>query len=130
MFKTIRKMLALVAPYRGQYFVGQVAMLVVTAAGLAFPWAVRSIFDQLFEGGGMRPLLLAIAGLAVVLVVKEVANLVKNNALGHIGQKMIRDLRAQLYEKLLRLSLDYYAHRSSGEISSRAWKKGSANFHG
>jgi len=119
MLKTIRKMLALVTPYRGQYLAGQTAMLVVTAAGLAFPWAVRSIFDQLFEGGEMRPLLLAIAGLAVVLVVKEVANLVKNNALGYIGQKMIRDLRAQLYEKLLRLSLDYYAHRSSGEIASR-----------
>ena len=119
MLKTIRKMLALVTPYRGQYLVGQIAMLVVTAAGLAFPWAVRSIFDQLFEGGEMRPLLLAIAGLAGVLVVKEIANLVKNNALGHIGQKMIRDLRAQLYEKLLRLSLDYYAHRSSGEIASR-----------
>ena len=93
-------------------------MLVVAAAGLAFPWAVRGIFDDLYQGNDLRVLSASIGVLAVVLALKEAANLVKNNALGRIGQKMIRDLRAQVYHKLLQLSLDYYSNVNSGEIAS------------
>ncbi len=118
MNKTLRGMLAYLRPYKTLFALGQLAMLIGTAAGLAFPWAVRNIFDVLFEAQATDALLLAIGGLAAVSVAREIANFIKNRALGHIGQKMIRDLRANIYERLLHLSLDYYDHQSSGDITS------------
>ena len=41
MAKTLRRMLGYLAPYKTRFILGQAAMLVGTAAGLAFPWAVR-----------------------------------------------------------------------------------------
>jgi subfamily B ATP-binding cassette protein MsbA len=118
MIESLRDMLSYLSRYRRQFAVGQIAMLFATAAGLAFPWAVRGVFDVLFENSGPQPLLIAVGILAAVSVLREVANLIKNRTLGLVGQKIIRDLRAQLYEKLLQLSLDYYSDRSSGEIAS------------
>jgi subfamily B ATP-binding cassette protein MsbA len=118
LIKIIRDMLSYLRPYRWQFSIGQIAMLVAAAAGLAFPWAVRDVFDILFQGSDLQPLLIAVGILAAVSVLREVANLVKNRTLGHIGQKMIRDLRARVYQKLLQLSLDYYSNMNSGEISS------------
>jgi len=111
-------MLSYLAPYKALFVVGQLAMLVGTAAGLAFPWMVRNVFDVLFQTPHMNALFIAIGGLAAVSVAGEFANFVKNRALGHIGQKMIRDLRANIYERLLHLSLDYYDHQNSGDITS------------
>jgi subfamily B ATP-binding cassette protein MsbA len=118
MNKTLRGMLAHLKPYKALFGLGQLAMLVGTAAGLAFPWMVRNIFDVLFDALHINVLLVAIGGLAAVSVVGELANFVKNRALGHIGQKMIRDLRVNVYERLLHLSLDYYDNQNSGDITS------------
>jgi subfamily B ATP-binding cassette protein MsbA len=118
MHRTIRRMLSMLSPYRLPFAIGQVAMLVTAAAGLAFPWAVRTLFDHLLQGAAPRALLGAIGFLGLVLIGKEAANLVKNVALGRIGQQMIRDLRARVYHKLLQLSLDYYSRGNSGHIAS------------
>jgi subfamily B ATP-binding cassette protein MsbA len=111
-------MLRYLTPYRWLFALGQVAMLVGTAAGLAFPWAVRSIFQTLFTSGGLDAILTAVVILAAVSVVREFATYAKTLTLGHVGQKIIRDLRAGVYRKLLELSLDYYDDRGAGEIVS------------
>ncbi len=118
MKRTLRGILSYLAPYKALFVVGQIAMLVGTAAGLAFPWMVRNVFDVLFQPQRMNALLIAIGGLAAVSVAGEFANFIKNRALGHLGQKMIRDLRANIYERLLHLSLDYYDNQNSGDITS------------
>ena len=118
MDKTLRGLLGYVAPYKALFVIGQIAMLVGTAAGLAFPWMVRNVFDVLFATGAREMLLGAIGALALISVVREVANFIKNRALAHLGQKMVRDMRAAIYERLLHLSLDYYDHQNSGDITS------------
>ncbi len=60
MLKTLKKMLSYLSPYKTQFLIGQLAMLVGTAAGLAFPWAVRGIFGSLFEAEANQNLTLAI----------------------------------------------------------------------
>lgn len=114
---TLKRMLGLLAPYKKLFFWGQVAMLIGTAAGLAFPAIVGHVFATL-EQGDTSLLLGAVGLLAGVAVVGQVANYGKNNALQYIGLKIIRDLRAQVYDKLLELSLDFYASKNSGEITS------------
>ena len=119
----VRKMWYFLSRCKKAFAMGQVAMLVGTTAGLAFPWAVREIFDNLFAGtslqaGTVRPLLASIALLAAVSFAREVANYARTYALGYASQKIVRDLRSSIYQKLLELSLDYYDRKSTGEITS------------
>lgn len=113
------KMLSYLKPHKKAFIVGQIAMLIGTLAGLAFPWTVREVFGALFQTGNMTLLLTWVGLLAGVFAMREVANWAKTNALDSVGQNIIRDLRDRLYQKLLELSLDYYDHQTSGEITSR-----------
>ena len=115
----IKKLFSTLLAHKKPFILGQIAMLVGTAAGLAFPWAVREVFDTLFETTRRQWLLPAIGLLAAVFAVREMANYFKTCALDTVGHKMVRDLRAQLYAKLLELSLGYYDQQSSGQIASR-----------
>lgn len=117
MLSNIKRMLAYLLPYKWQFAIGQVAMLIATAAGLAFPWAIRGIFDTLFTAQDVR-LWSALGFLTLVFLVQETANYVKTYALGYIGQRMIRDMRDRVYHQLLAMSLDYYSHHDSGAIAS------------
>ena len=118
MRQSLKNMLAYLAPYKAWFTAGQIAMLIGTGAGLAFPWAVRNLFDVLFAEQTLNVLLVAIGGLAAVSVVQEFANFAKNRTLGYIGQRIMRDLRDSVYERLLHLSLDYYDNKDSGDITS------------
>jgi len=118
MRRALAGMLGYLAPYRGLFAVGQVAMLLATASGLAFPWTVRNVFAGLAGTPSTRVLLGAIGGLAAVSIVRELAAFASSRALGHIGQAIVRDLRARIYERLLVLSLGYYDQRDSGDITS------------
>ncbi len=113
------KVLVLIKPYKKAFIIGQMAMIIGTLAGLAFPWTVREVFNSLFQAENIPSLMIWVGLLASMLVLTEVANYVKTNALDGIGQNIICDLRDRLYQKLLELSLDYYDHQTSGEITSR-----------
>ena len=118
MKQTLDRILPMLAPYRARFALAQVAMLVSTAAGLAFPWAVRTVFDRLLGAANLRFLLVAVGLLALVSAAREVAEYAKNYNLEYIGQRILRDLRNRLYTSMLDLSLDYYHARSSGEVAS------------
>ncbi len=109
----------LLSPYRWLFVLAQIAMLLGAAGGLALPSAVSHALDILLQGGGLDALARSLAVLGGIMVMGEVGNYVKNYVLGYIGQRMVRNLRAQLYGKLLTLSLDYYDHAKSGDIASR-----------
>ena len=115
--RVVPRMLALVAPYKSHFALGQLAMLVGTAAGLVAPWLIRNVFEMLQRGD--LGLLLGFTGLlAGAYAIKALADWARTNALEYVGQRMIRDLRAAAYGRLLELSLGYYSGKSSGEIAS------------
>jgi ABC-type multidrug transport system fused ATPase/permease subunit len=93
---TIARVLPYLAPHRRRFIVAQVAMLVGTAAGLVFPWAIRDVLDRLLADAEPRYLPLAVGSLTLVALLREVGNSIRGSALGYIGQRIVRDLRGTM----------------------------------
>ncbi len=112
----LRRILLLLKPHAVPYVVGQLAMIVVTVSGLAFPLAIRGIFDGAFgANGGDRSMLLPfIVMLAGVFLVKEGAAFVKNLLLGRIGLQVTARLRQDAYERLTRIPMSRFDRQGSG----------------
>ncbi len=55
----------------------------------------------------------------ILLTFKAVFSFLQGYLMSNVGQKVIRDIRNQLYSKLQTLSLDYYSKKRSGELISR-----------
>jgi ATP-binding cassette subfamily B protein len=112
-------------PYRRSVAVVAVTILFSSALSVANPLLIRAIFDDaLFPQHGrgepdMELLLILIGGLVAVAVVTSGAGVLQTYLATRIGQGVMRDLRATLYERLKRMPLRFFTETRTGEIQSR-----------
>jgi len=117
-------------PYRVPFAIalGQVAL--ISAFDLLRPWPLKVIVDSVLGDQplpfGVRPTLgkatlLAICALSLVLLQASLAALSywNNRMTITIGQRMVNDLRSDLYQHLQRLSLSFHATRQVGDLLYR-----------
>ncbi|MDD5432364.1 MAG: ABC transporter ATP-binding protein [Candidatus Omnitrophica bacterium] len=58
-------------------------------------------------------------GIVLMFVFKGLFGFLQSYLMSDIGQRVVRDIRAKLYDKFQHLSLDYYTHKRGGEMISR-----------
>ena len=55
----------------------------------------------------------------VVFLIKGISEFLKTYFISDIGQRVVRDIKAQLFAKFQSLSLEYFVHKRGGELMSR-----------
>lgn len=112
-------MLRYLAPYRWRLVLALAALTVAAALSLVFPAVIRSVVDSvLVEGdeGLLNRITLALLG---VFFVRSLVSLVEAYNLNYIGERIVMDLRRQLYAHIQGLSLGFFTERRVGELVSR-----------
>jgi len=122
--RLVPRVARLFRPYRGRVAVVVGAILVASAIGVANPLLIKVVFDHaLFPAGADGPqldLLYVLTGLMVALAVAGGAISVAQTYLtAVIGQRVMQDLRNDLYSHLQRMSLRFFTATRTGEIQSR-----------
>src|SRR5256884_638673 len=112
----IRRLLGYLRPYRRQLVLGMAAATVITLVSLVPPYLAGYLIDRVVRPAqeGRLPLdragavaWLAVAAMAVVYLVRQAAALVRLRLMSVLGEWVARDLRAELYEHIQRLSLAF-----------------------
>ncbi|MCW4455407.1 ABC transporter transmembrane domain-containing protein [Flavobacterium sp. MXW15] len=99
-------------------FVAWLAALAVSSlATLSLPMAVRQMIDHGFSGGGQ--INRAFALLLAVAVVLALATAARFFFVSLLGEKVVADLRGQLYGHLIGLDAGFHDRSRSGELVSR-----------
>jgi subfamily B ATP-binding cassette protein MsbA len=114
-----RRLLGYLRPHLGLFALAVASLLVGTVAGLLLPLVIGGLVGEVVSAGdvgGLDLLVLAMLGLALVLAA---AGFVQTWTLGVIGERIVARLRAQLFERLVSLELDFYVRRRVGELISR-----------
>ncbi len=127
---------SLIRPYRSRLALILLAMLVETVMGLAAPWPLKVILDNVIGNHQLAPWLrhflgpvtenphrlhvAALASMAFILiaVAGSVATYVDNYYTESVGQWVAHDLRMRVYQHLQKLSLGYYSTHETGTILS------------
>ena len=120
--RLVRRTAASFRPYLLQ--VTGIAFLILITAGVGVinPLLIREVFDNaLFPVGGPDlQLLWVLAGImGGVTVVSGALGIVQTYLTNRVGQRVMRDLRDNLYRHLQTLSLDFFTGTRTGEIQSR-----------
>ncbi len=91
----------------------------MAALDLVPPWIIKLIIDDVIVGeqGALLPWL--IGALLAAHTSRNIAASLRIRFNNTLEQKVIYDLRKQVFECLQRLSITYYEHRQTGEIMSR-----------
>jgi subfamily B ATP-binding cassette protein MsbA len=114
-----QRLLGYVRPYRGRLMIAAVALVAGTLLGLLMPLVVRTVIDVVFVERNLALLNRFTAVLALIFLGQALFSFVNRYQSAYIGERVVADLRQQLYRHLVTLSLRFFADRRTGELVSR-----------
>ena len=124
--KSLLRVLSYLKPYSKYVYLTLFFAILTTLLDLVPPWLIKIIIDQLVvgqpamsQGVEVTWIYWAVGGLFVSYFGRNFANyrrIVVNNK---VEQKVVFDLRSQVYRTLQKLSPKYFENRSTGELMSR-----------
>lgn len=117
--KSLLRVLTYIRPYWELAALTFATAATAAAIELLPPWLIKIIIDDVI--GGNRPELLpwVIGSLLFAHVGKNVASSLRIRFNNTLEQRVIYDLRDEVFTALQRLSISYYENRSTGEIMNR-----------
>jgi subfamily B ATP-binding cassette protein MsbA len=113
------RMFSYLRPYWKQILVAFLALLVSSALSLVFPAVIQRVVDSVLVAGDMRLLDQITLVLIVVFIIRSVSSFFETYFVNWVGERVVVDLRLELYRHLQELSLGFFAQRRVGELISR-----------
>ncbi len=121
--QTSLKALLPLLPYAGRYRLwiaaALTALVVASAATLSVPVAVRSMIDHGFSEGEAGVITQYFLAMLVVVAVLAVASGTRYFLVMSLGERVVADLRTDVFSHLARLDAAFYDTAKSGELVSR-----------
>ena len=117
--RDLLRLLAYTKPYRARLAVALVSLFIASGLGLAFPQVVRWLIDAAFIGhdsARLNRLALLLVGL---FVAQAAFSFLRSYLLTYTGERVVADVRVQLYDHLTSLPVAFFASRRVGELTSR-----------
>jgi ATP-binding cassette subfamily B protein len=108
-----------VRPYRGRVAMAGVALLVAAAGFLVMGQGLKRVVDSGFAAGNPGALDQALFALLGVVAIMAVATYVRFYFVSWLGERVIADLRRDVFSHLLELSPGFFEQARTGELISR-----------
>lgn len=93
--------------------------LTITAISLTPPYLTRILIDDVFGNRDTQALLFVVTSFISIYAANAVLGPAQSYTLSYLGQRVIYNIRIQVYEHLQGLSLGFYDKMSSGRVMSR-----------
>jgi ATP-binding cassette, subfamily B, bacterial len=124
----IARLLGYLKPYRRQLAFGLAAATVITLVSLVPPYLAGYLIDRVVRpaqdgvlavADAAAAAWLAVGAMALVYLVRQAAAHVRLRLMSVLGEWVARDLRAELYEHIQRLSLAFFSRKKTGSLITR-----------
>ena len=115
----LRRLGPRVGPYRTPLVLAGVLMLCSVGIGLAFPLVVRELLDAAFLAEDPAVLNRIAIGLFLLFAVLAVINFSQSYLTASVSEKVVADLRRDIFGALVYQPPGFFANRRVGELSSR-----------
>src|SRR5689334_9498514 len=98
---------------RGYFAVGVLGAILFAAANASVAWLMKPFIDKTFDAKEPQMIWWVPVGLVVLFLVRGVGDFVQTYYMGHVGRNVIKQLRAQLFDRLLLLPISYFDRNAS-----------------
>ena len=106
-------------PYRSRVVLAALSLIVAAGTVLAFGACLRALIDRGFAQGRPDVLNYALASLIAVAVVLAVASGARFYLVSWLGERVVGDLRRDLFAHVVRLGPAWFEIKRSGDVMSR-----------
>lgn len=114
-----KRLLGEARPYMPRIIAALACMIISSACTVVPPWMLKNIVDDVLIAKEMMILNFLATGLVAIYVLKAFASYGQQYLMNWVGQKVVMDLRARLYEHVQSMSLKYIYGKRVGDLMSR-----------
>ena len=115
----LRRLAAYLKRYRGHVVGALVALVLASAAVLSLGEGLRHLIDGGFGAGRSGALDHALVAVAIVITTLAVATYLRSYLVTWLGERVVADLRRDVYHHVLHLSPGFFEITRTGEVLSR-----------
>ncbi|MFZ6771006.1 ABC transporter transmembrane domain-containing protein [Undibacterium sp. Di26W] len=119
--QTLKGLLPFLSPYKMQFVLAGIALLVAASATLAIPYAFRQMIDLGFGGGdhSIKHVDLTFIALFGVACVLGIATAARFYMVSWLGERVTADIRDAVYSHVVTQSPEFFETTQTGEVLSR-----------
>lgn len=114
-----RRLLGYVRPYRPQFLIAILAMVLVAVTNPGIAALMEPMFDGAFIDKDPATMVRIPLLLVGVFFIRSLASFVSNAILQNVSNRVILDLRTAMFARLMRLPIRYFDHHTAGSLMSR-----------
>ena len=114
-----RRLLSYVRPYTKAFILAIMGMILFAATEAAFARIIQPLFDDGFVKKDPTVLQWIPLVIIAIFAVRIVGSFLSDYCMAFVARSVIRDLRKQLFNQLLRLPVTFYDTSSSGALLSK-----------
>lgn len=117
--KQLGRTIRYILPYKKLLFVMSCMMLVAAVVSLLPPRLLKLIVDEVVVNQDYRELAIVGGGLVLLAAVEILSTFIQARSMGKMGLEIISGIRTDIFDRLQKLSFDYFDNRPDGKIVVR-----------
>jgi len=118
--KLFGKLMKFVTPYKGTYYFVMLTAIFLSLSSTLSPYLLKITVDDYIRPKDYSGMLLFISLMLIALLLEVIFQFLFVFYANWLGQKVIKDLRQQLFEKILVFKMDYFDNTAVGRLVTRA----------
>ena len=118
--RLFKRLMAHTRPYRLTFYGVALAAILLSAFAVLTPVILKKIVDEAIKGSDGEMLLHLTIAMLIVLIGQVVSQLCFNYYANWLGESVIRDVRVNLFKKMLGFRMKYFDNSSLGVLVTRA----------
>lgn len=117
--RDLLRLLSYTRPYRARLTIALISLLIASLMGLAYPQIVSMLIDTATTDRDSEKLNRLAALLIALFAAQAGFSFLRSYLLSYTGERIVADVRTQLYTHLTSLPVSFFASRRLGELISR-----------
>jgi subfamily B ATP-binding cassette protein MsbA len=114
-----RRLLGFSRPYRLEFVIALLAMVLYAGASGAVGYLVAPIINKVLPASDGRSFAFWAAAIVVAYLVKGIGSYCSTYLMTDVGQRVVRDVRDRLFRHILDQSAAFFSRHTSGQLMSR-----------
>jgi len=113
------RLLRQVFPYRWQFAIALLGMILTAATEPALPALLKPMLDQSFVRKDPTWKAIVPIALVILFLIRGITNFISKYAMNWVGNRVVMDLRNRMFERMMDLPSSFFDDNPSGNIISR-----------
>ncbi|MET0534528.1 MAG: lipid A export permease/ATP-binding protein MsbA [Steroidobacter sp.] len=116
---TYKRLISYLRPHRGMFMLGMLGAIVFSISMVSFTGFAKVFGDGTFENRDPRTILWLPIALIGLFLLRGLGDFTQTYCMGYVGRRIVKQLRGEIFERMVNLPVGYYDRNSSSILLSR-----------